>query len=371
MLNPEGRALRDELVHLMEAGADSELEDARFDELARRVFAYNYHHVPAYAGYSMARGHTPDTVRTWSEIPAVPTAAFQDLEIMARGATAEAIFVTSGTTGGPERRGAHHVPDLSLYRASLRATFATFLLPDDALLPCLSLVPPAHGRLAGSSLAVMVEDVQSHFGAHGTATFADRDGIDFDLLDEAVARNAARGRPVMLLGTSSAFIHWLDRLAASGVRHTLPDGSRLMDTGGFKGRGRQVEPEDLRQAYHDLLGLPAGQCVNEYGMTEMLSQLYDTTLRDRYLGRAGHGRKRGPPWLRSVAVDPETLDPLPSGQSGLLRHVDLANIGSVAAIQTQDLGRVDEHGLVLEGRLAGAPPRGCSMAMELLLEGRP
>lgn len=370
MLNPEGQALRDELVRLMEAGADRQLDDHDFDRLARRVFAYNFEHVPAYARYSEARGRSPATLGGWQDIPAVPAAAFKEVELLAREATAEAVFLTSGTTRGPERRGAHHVPDLSLYRASLRATFAAFLLPDDATLPFLSLMRPVAAGRQDSSLSFMVDDVLRHFGADGSGAFGDRDGLDLDRLDAAVGAAAAAGRPVMLLGTSAAFIHWLDRLAAGGARHALPDGSRLMDTGGFKGRGRDVAPDELRRAYQDRLGLPADLCANEYGMTEMLSQLYDTTLRDRHLGRRGHGRKRGPPWLRTVAVDPETLDPLPPGSSGLLRHVDLANIGSVAAILTQDVGTVDEHGVVLEGRIAGAPPRGCSIAMDLLLESR-
>jgi hypothetical protein len=370
VLDPAGQELRDELVRLMDRGADRELDEDDFDRLAHRVFTYNYERVPAYAGYSAARGRTPATVRSWTEIPAVPAAAFKDLELLAAGATAEAMFHTSGTTGGPERRGVHHVPDLSLYRASLRSTFAAFLLPDRARLTFLSLMPPAGAGRPDSSLAFMIEDVLAHFGGADSASFADRDGLDYDRLGAAASSATADGRPVMLLGTSAAFIHWLDRLSASGTAHRLPEGSRLMDTGGFKGRGRQVASHELRRAYHERLGLPPDHCVNEYGMTEMLSQLYDTALRDRHLGRPGRGRKRGPPWLRSVAVDPETLDPLPAGRSGLLRHLDLANIGSVAAIQTQDLGRVDAAGLVLDGRVTGAPPRGCSIAMDQLLEGR-
>jgi hypothetical protein len=370
VLDPAGQVLRDELVRIMEEGADRELDEEDFDRLAHRVFTYNYERVPAYAGYSAVRRRTPASVGSWTEIPAVPATAFKDLELLAAGATAEAMFHTSGTTRGPERRGVHHVPDLSLYRASLRSTFAAFLLPDGARLPFLSLMPPAGHGPPASSLAFMIDDVLEHFGAAGSATFAGRDGLDFDRLDAAASSATTDGRPVLLLGTSAAFIHWLDRLSAGGTGHRLPDGSRLMDTGGFKGRGRQVAAGELRRAYHERLGLPPDRCVNEYGMTEMLSQLYDTALRDGHAGRPGHGRKRGPPWLRSVAVDPETLDPLPAGRSGLLRHVDLANVGSVAAIQTQDLGRVDEHGLVLEGRLAGAPPRGCSIAMDQLLEGR-
>jgi hypothetical protein len=369
MLDLEGQALRDELVRLMDADGPRELDEAGFDRLARRVFSYNYSRLPVYASYCRARARTPDQVSSWVEIPAVPTEIFKHMELMAEGATAEARFLTSGTTSGPERRGVHLVADLSLYRASLSSTFAAFLLPDAARLPFLSLVPRETSPPTTSSLAYMVDAVQRRFGAEGTATFADADGIDFELLDGTLRRMTAEQRPVLLLGTSAAFIHWIERLSVAGARHALPEGSRLMDTGGYKGGGRDVDPGELRRAYRERLGLPPSHCVNEYGMTEMLSQLYDSSLRDRTRGRAGAPRKQGPPWLRSVAADPLTLDPLPQGTPGLLRHLDLANIGSVAAIQTQDVGYVDEHGVVLEGRAAGATPRGCSIAMDRLLGG--
>jgi hypothetical protein len=370
VLDPEGQTLRDELFLVFEDGAEATLDDDAFARLALRIFRYNYQRVPAYAAYCDARGRQPEHVERWVDIPAVPTAAFKDLVLLAEGADAERVFRTSGTTRGPERRGAHHVADLSLYRAALRPTFQAFLLADDARLPCFSLVPPVTVT-PESSLAFMIDDVQDRFGQPGSRTFADGDGVDFAGLDAAVSAATGDGRPVMLLGTSAAFIHWLDRLAAGGSRHELPEGSRLMDTGGFKGGGRELTPAALRQAYRERLGLPPHRCINEYGMTEMLSQLYDTTLRDHHHGRSRPRRKAGPPWVRSVAVDPETLEPLPPGRSGLLRHLDLANIGSVAAIQTEDVGRVDEHGLMVEGRVAGAPPRGCSIAMDLLLGGGP
>lgn len=366
MLDAEGQELRDELLTLMRAGGAPLLDPSVFRETGRRVFAYNYHHVPAYAAYCRARGRGPDAVDDWTDIPAVPTAAFKELALLAEGATTEQVFRTSGTTRGPERRGEHHVADLSLYRASLRAGFAAFLLPDRPRLAFFSLVPPAE-QLPDSSLSFMVDDVQRAFGANGSETFASALGLDLERLDAATAAMVAVGRPVVLLGTSAAFIHWLDRLDASDRRHALPAGSRLMDTGGYKGGGRQVDPDALRLAYQERLGLPGHLCVNEYGMTEMLSQLYDTVLRDHHAGRSGPPRKAAPPWVRSLAVDPETLEPRPAGQSGILRHLDLANVGSVAAIQTEDFGRVDDNGVVIEGRATGAPPRGCSIAMDLIL----
>jgi hypothetical protein len=145
-----------------------------------------------------------------------------------------------------------------------------------------------------------------------------------------------------------------------------------MDTGGYKGKGRDVPEDVLRETYQALLGLDPASCVNEYGMTELCSQFYDTTLRDRVLrGRESERRKAPPPWVRVRVVDPETLAPLPRGRTGLLQHFDLANLGSVCAIQTEDLGVEHDDGFVVRGRPAGAQPRGCSIAMDDLLGALP
>jgi hypothetical protein len=103
-------------------------------------------------------------------------------------------------------------------------------------------------------------------------------------------------------------------------------------------------------------------------MTELCSQFYDSALRDRVVRRLTRERRKiAPPWVRTRVVDPETLQPLPPGRTGLLCHYDLANTGSVIAIQTEDMGVQLEEGFSLTGRAAGAPPRGCSLAMDELL----
>src|SRR5947207_12941522 len=114
----------------------------------------------------------------------------------------------------------------------------------------------------------------------------------------------------------------------------LAEGSRIMDTGGFKGQNeRAVAAKELRARYDALLGIPATHCVNEYGMTELLSQFYDDGLRAYIRALPSLGRaKRTPPWVRSTIVDPETLAPLRTGERGLLRHFDLANLHSVCAL---------------------------------------
>ncbi len=345
------------------------LEDAQFNALATAAFAWQFERNRPYAAYCERRGRTPDRVTSWLDIPAVPTAAFKHAVLVAgRAADAEAVFRTSGTTRGEQRRGSHYVLDLSLYHCSLLPAFAAMVLPDGARLAMFSLVPPPRD-LPDSSLAHMIATVMEQLGSRRSGWFASTaHGIAGDTLDEALHEAQRAGEPVCLLGTASAFVHWTDELLAKQRRYRLPAGSRLMDTGGFKGRGRDVGEDALRALYLERCAIPPTHCVNEYGMTELCSQFYDSTLFERVRsGAAGNRRKLAPPWVRTLVVDPETLEPLPAGATGLLRHVDLANLGSVLAVQTEDMGILVDDGFRVLGRAAGAEPRGCSLAMDELL----
>jgi hypothetical protein len=371
MRDREGRALRTALVDLFATPIDQSVDDADFDRMARRVFAWQYRHNAPYSAFCQRRGLTPATVEHWTEIPAVPTAAFREVALVAGPVhEAAAVFRTSGTTHGPARRGIHYIPDLALYHAALIPNFAACVLPDGARLRMLSIIPSA-ADLPDSSLSHMVATVIDRLGADGSGYFATAtDGIDHAALHTALRAAEADGEPVCLLGTSFAFVHWLDRLAQCDERYRLPAGSRLMDTGGYKGRSRTVSPAAMRTLYADFLGIPDAYCVNEYGMTELCSQFYDATLRDTVLGRphAQHRLRIVPPWVRTRVVDPESLRPVPDGVTGLLQHFDLANAGSVSAVQTEDMGSAAGTRFELIGRAPGATPRGCSIAMDVLLD---
>ncbi|MCA9736341.1 MAG: hypothetical protein KC645_01830, partial [Gemmatimonadetes bacterium] len=140
-----------------------------------------------------------------------------------------------------------------------------------------------------------------------------------------------------------------------------PAGSRLMETGGFKGRRAAVSRDALRAAVEDRLGIPATHIVAEYGMTELLSQFYDPVLRT---GGAVRGVFQGPPWVRTRVLDPDTLREQPAGVTGVLAHHDLANLHSVSAVLTEDLGVARADGFELLGRATGAELRGCSLTFE-------
>jgi hypothetical protein len=357
--------LQDRLLAIMGRGAHAPLAGQEFDDLARDVFAHQYACNAPYRAYCDRRGVTPESLGGWEDVPAVPTDAFKAATLVCGDPGAARVFRTSGTTQGRGRRGEHFIPDLSLYDAALRAGFAAHLLADGARPRILSLVP-APAELPDSSLSHMIGEVMRDFGASGSGWFVTAEGgIDHAGLADALRAAGAEGAPVCIPGTAFAFVHWLDALSAAGERFGLPRGSRVMDTGGFKGRSREVTRAELYEAIEDGLGIAPEWCVNEYGMTELSSQFYDGAA-----GSAAPVAERvhvGPAWVRTLAADPETLRPLPHGEVGILRHCDLANLNSVMSIQTADLGFTTPAGFRVLGRATGAEARGCSIAMDDLL----
>jgi hypothetical protein len=338
-----------------------------FERLAVEVFAFQYARSAAYRRFCDGRGFTPESTPIWQEIPAVSTAAFKVLDLNC--GPPEQVFITSGTSQGPERRGRHGFPWLEIYHAALLANFAVYLLPDDARLRML-LLAPRPTLAPTSSLSHMLEVVRKTFGGDGSEYFLGETGLDVAGLRAALRGAETVGEPVCLLGTSIAFVHLIDACLAEGWRCRLPGGSRLMDTGGFKGRSREIPREELLRLYAEVLGIPEAWCVNEYGMTEMGSQFYDNALRDRLLGRSRPRFKEIPPWVRTRILDPETLEEVPEGEVGMLVHYDLANCGSVMAVETEDLGCRVAEGFDVVGRAPGAEARGCSLTVEELQERR-
>ena len=355
--------LRDDLIAAMGAGVDAPLPDTDFDDLARGILEYQWARNRVFARFCEARGVRPGSWSSWRALPPVPARAFRERGLVSQG-PAEAVFRTSGTTGGGAARGEHHVPDLSLYHASLLPNFKAHLLPDGARLSMVSLIPSPI-EVPDSSLSHMIGVVADRL-VRDARYFVGREGR----LDERGLRTALRaaetaGEPLLVVGTAFAFVHLLDALARDGTRFRLPDGSRVMETGGFKGRTRTVPRDELYAAIRARLGIPPGRIVNEYGMTELLSQFYEPVL-------AGGARlHRPPPWVRTRVLDPVTLEPLPPGREGLLCHFDLANLGSVCCVLTEDMGvelpEAGGDGFRVLGRNPGAEPRGCSLAMDDLM----
>ncbi len=349
--------------------ASAEATEARFEALALELFAFQYAHCEPYRRFCDGRKRTPESVRGWRQIPPVPTGAFKEMALRSFPAARERhVFRTSGTS--TEARGTLHLDTLELYEASLLASFRAGLLPDlESRAIALPVLAPSAEAAPDSSLSHMFATVLRELPLAGGGFFLpEGDGADGSSWDAPLARLrgfAEGGDAVALCGTAFAFVHATDALAERGEAIPLPDGSRVMETGGFKGRSREVPREELHASITRAFGVPGERIVNQYGMTELGSQFYDSVLR-----RPGEPRRKlAPPWTRVRLVDPATGEDAPDGAPGAIVLYDLANTGSVFALQTADLGRSVDDGFEVIGREPGAEARGCSIAADAMLAG--
>jgi hypothetical protein len=163
-----------------------------------------------------------------------------------------------------------------------------------------------------------------------------------------------------LLGTAFSFVHLLDYLVENNLRFELPKNSRIMETGGYKNRSRTMPKTELHALITERLDVARENIICEYGMSELSSQAYDSEI--HHPSSIIHHRVfHFPPWARVQIISPETGREVADGETGLIHVFDLANVFSVAAIQTEDLGIRCGDGFELIGRAQLAEPRGCSL----------
>lgn len=339
----EYQRLESSLLTFIEGGAGD------FGDLALAVHRFQRRWNAPYANFCA----TLPEPREWREIPAVPQSAFKQFALsVATPEQVTKVFHTSGTTG--EGFGRHALVNPRLCDAAIRAGWRRLGLPE---VPHFILVPrPADAP--HSSLAHMMGALEP-LAAETIWVIEGGDRWRADFAADLEAR-AQRGEPVALLGTALAFLNFFESLGPR--RFQLPRGSFAMETGGFKGSGREIGKPELYAQFGDFLDLGADAVLNEYGMTELSSQFYTRGLSRPHAG---------PPWLRSVVFDPESGAEVAPGEAGVLRIFDLANLGSVLAIETQDLAIRRENGTFdLLGRDPGALPRGCSRQADELLQRR-
>ena len=344
--------------------------DDAFLSLARQLLAVQRERVPVYRELAAHRQFDPARIRRLTEIPALPTSAFKEHAVTSlppserrRG------FHSSGTTGQEPSRHYHNAASLAGYERSVRAWFQPHLLPDEPQArPGLVCLTPTADAAPHSSLVHMFETVTRTWGDERVPFVGavGHDGawqLDPAPLEAALEAAVQTNRPLCLLGTAFMFVHWLDHAGATNRRFRLPPGSRLLETGGYKGRTRVVPRPELHRLLGESLGIPGSHMVGEYGMSELSSQAYDTAIPVAGDAAPVPGRTfHFPPWARSLVISPEHGGEVEEGGTGLLRVIDLANLRSVLAVQTEDLAIRRGRGFELLGRAPGAEPRGCSLA---------
>jgi hypothetical protein len=350
------------LRQLIESAPDVFADEKRFDSLAQELFALQLEANPVYRRYCEFRGATPETVKAWVGIPAMPTAAFKEYDVTSLPeAERQFVFQSSGTTIGDRGRHYHSRESLGLYEASLLAWFETRVLAKRrqsyrvlSLTPSLQLAP-------NSSLVHMFDTIRREHGSAETlfAGVVGADGswqLDHERAIEFVD-NCASGDPVLVLGTAFSYVHLTDHLVDHKLSLKLPGGSMVLESGGYKGRSRFVPRTELHSELSRLLGLKLADIRTEYGMSELSSQAYDFS----HSGQEATALFAFPPWARVQVISSETGERAGEGGSGLIRVFDLANVWSVMAIQTEDLGIDRGSRFELLGRAPAAEPRGCSL----------
>jgi hypothetical protein len=333
-------------------------ECSDFNELALELFALQFIHNLAYRKTCEARRATPDKVEHWTQVPFVPTAAFKELDLSSIPLQERiAVFHSSGTTEQKPSRHFHCAESMKVYESSCWTLFEKNVVALGEKYDLLVLTPPPV-LVPHSSLVHMFETVRQGLDT-SESVFAgkpDESGawvLDFDA---AIAALENGQNPKLILGTAFSFVHLLDYLAEKNLRLRLPEQSRIMETGGYKNRSRTMPKSELHSLITWHLGVSRENIICEYGMSELSSQAYDTGPERQF---------RFPDWARVQIVSPETGREVAEGETGLIRIFDLANVFSVAAIQTEDLGirrtRAWGAGFELIGRAALSEARGCSL----------
>ncbi|MCM3791524.1 long-chain fatty acid--CoA ligase [Domibacillus indicus] len=344
------------IKHVMEFMQEDSSEEQDFNELALRLYTYQYQNNLPYQSFCRQKGKTPRMVKSWKDIPAVPITAFKNITLSCIDPEkAEAVFMTSGTTQGV--KGKHFHPDLRIYDQSMTLNFKNrFMQGVDRIR--MGILFPTEEEMPNSSLAHYLALAVQEFGTAESHYLLTQQGIDIDRLLNELQRAQETGEPYALLGASYSFVHLLEELTRRGKTFALPPGSRVLDTGGFKNQSKEMELSEFYRLLSAALGIERSACINMYGMTELSTQFYDSG------NETIPSVKSGPHWIRTRVINPLTGEEVPKGEQGVLVHCDLGNFNSVTTILTEDMGMETENGFLLLGRVQGTEAKGCSIAAE-------
>jgi len=318
-----------------------DFNSAGLEGKALETFVFQYRENPVYKRYVDALGMLPGQVKKITDIPFLPVSLFKSHRVVSGDFVPEAVFESSGTTGMVPSR--HLVRDLDLYRESFTRGFRMFYGEPSEW--CIIGLLPSYLERQHSSLVVMVDELIRLSGHPDSGFYL----YQFQSLQEVLLRLESSGQRTLLIGVSFALLDFAEAFPLR-LKHT-----RVMETGGMKGRKEEI----TREALHAVLGKGFGldRIDSEYGMTELLSQAYSD----------GNGRFRCPPWMGIVfrAEDDPFCFADAQGKplrQGLINVIDLANRHSCSFIATDDLGLLHEDGsFEVLGRLDNSDIRGCSL----------
>ncbi|WP_343488072.1 acyl transferase [Allomuricauda sp. d1] len=308
-----------------------------FESLALETFQYQYENVAVYHEFCNYLGRHPSSVHSVDDIPFLPISFFRTHAVISKNIQPQTTFLSSGTTGS--RPSQHFVADIEYYEKSFLSGFDFFYgKPSDY---CILALLPSYLERNGSSLVYMANELIKQSGHVESGFYL----YDFEKLHQKLSHLRDKKTKIFLIGVSFALLDFVEKYPISLSHCTV------METGGMKGRKKEMTREELHRRLKD--GFGAGRIHSEYGMTELLSQAYSK----------GEGKFYTPPWMKVFIRDTEDpLQLLENEKTGGINVIDLANRYSCSFIATQDLGKkhADESFEVL-GRFDHSDVRGCNL----------
>lgn len=317
------------------------INEQGFEALALDIFRFQCTANQLYGSFVKTLGVNPEEVGAVADIPFMPISFFKGHEVVSGSFIAETMFESSGTTQTGNSR--HFVKSLALYRESFRKAFELFYGSPREW--CIIGLLPAYLERQHSSLVVMVDELIKQSGHPNSGFYL----YDHKALMEVIARNERTGQKTLLIGVTFALLDLAEKFKMPFKNVTV------METGGMKGRRKELTREEVHTALKNAWGLSS--IHSEYGMTELLSQAYS----------AGEGLYHCPTWMRIILReedDPLSVKIAHSKKiiNGLINVIDLANIYSCSFIATDDIGKLHSNGAFeVIGRMDSSDVRGCSL----------
>ncbi|MBZ9728130.1 acyl transferase [Salegentibacter sp. JZCK2] len=308
-----------------------------FNEITLEVFSYQFQQNKVYREFCQLLKRNPENVSTIEQIPFLPIEFFKKKKVISSKNPVEIIFTSSGTTGATTSK--HYVTDLNVYEESFLKAFELFYgKPEEMVI--LALLPSYLER-QGSSLIYMANSLIKLSRYPESGFYLD----DLESLQKKLLALDKSGKKILLLGVSFALLDLVETYNFN-LKNTT-----IMETGGMKGRRKEMIREELHQILSKGFGVE--KIHSEYGMTELLSQAYSK----------GDGVFDTPPWMKILIRDPEdALSYLPKSKTGGINVIDLANFNSCSFIATQDLGKKSQNNQTeILGRFDNSDIRGCNL----------
>jgi hypothetical protein len=348
--SPFVRDLDNALMAFLDRGLRHQ-DETTFSAIALKEFELQFHTVAPYREFCEKKGITPERLRDWSRIPAVPSMAFKKFVLTTFPPhLAVQSYMSSGTTDPTSKARVYRDKRAVEIMVKANALLTRELLfPDRERMKILFLAPSPE-IVPSMGMAVGLGQVRKLFGTEESAFLITMRGLNLKLLLQALEMAKETKEPIALIGATSAFIFFFAACEKEGIRFMLPEGSRVCDGGGYQGQFGECTKEEFWQKCARILGVEEPFCVNVLGTAETSTNYFDNALKNHIEGGRRVRYKELPPWTRLSIIDPESLEPVAPGEMGLLCHYDVTNRAMMFAVQTDNVGVAVEDGFEILGR---------------------